>query len=59
LASSPISPEQSNAFGYDSIFIPDEGDGRTFGEMTDEEKNDISHRARAFRALGEWLHALD
>ena len=48
----------TNGFGYDPIFIPDEGDGRTFGEMTDDEKNAISHRARAFRALGEWLHQL-
>ena len=44
-------------FSYDPIFIPDEGDGRTFGEMTSEEKNALSHRARAFRALGEWLRA--
>jgi len=42
-------------FGYDPIFIPDEGDGRTFGEMRSEEKNALSHRARAFKALGEWL----
>ena len=48
----------ANGFGYDPLFIPDEGDGRTFGEMTDDEKNAISHRARAFRALGEWLLAL-
>ncbi len=45
----------SHGFGYDPIFIPDEEDGRTFGEMTDEEKNAISHRARAFRSLGAWL----
>lgn len=45
----------SKGFGFDPIFIPDEGDGRTFGEMTDEEKNTISHRARAFRKLGSWL----
>ena len=45
----------TEGFGYDPIFIPDEGDGRTFGEMTDVEKNTISHRARAFRVLGEWL----
>jgi len=45
----------TGGFGYDPIFIPDEGDGRTFGEMTPEEKAKISHRARAFRKLGEWL----
>ena len=38
-------------FGYDAVFIPDEGDGRTFAEMTDAEKNDLSHRGRAFRNL--------
>lgn len=42
-------------FGCDPIFIPDEGDGRTFGEMSDKEKNALSHRARAFRAFGEWF----
>lgn len=47
----------TGGFGYDPIFIPDEGDGRTFGEMTAEEKNALSHRARAFRSLGEWLAA--
>jgi XTP/dITP diphosphohydrolase len=46
-----------NGFGYDPIFIPDEGDGRTFGEMSTTEKSRISHRARAFRKLGEWLKA--
>lgn len=45
----------SSGFGYDPIFIPDEGDGKTFGEMTPQEKNALSHRARAFRSLGEWL----
>ena len=45
----------TGGFGYDPIFIPDEGDGRTFGEMSAEEKKKISHRARAFRKLGEWL----
>ena len=47
----------TNGFGYDPIFIPDEGDGRTFGRMSDDEKNAISHRARAFRALGVWLQS--
>jgi XTP/dITP diphosphohydrolase len=45
----------SQGFGYDPIFIPEEGDGRTFGEMTTREKNTLSHRARAFRKLGLWL----
>lgn len=38
-------------FGYDSIFVPDDGDGRTFAEMTDDEKHALSHRGRAFRRL--------
>lgn len=45
----------TNGFGYDPIFIPEEGDGRTFGEMNAAEKAHISHRARAFRKLAEWL----
>lgn len=38
-------------FGYDSVFIPDDGDGRSFAQMTDDEKNRISHRARSLAAL--------
>ncbi len=38
-------------FGYDPIFVPDEGDGRTFGEMSADEKHALSHRGRAFREL--------
>jgi XTP/dITP diphosphohydrolase len=38
-------------FGYDAVFVPDEGDGRTFAEMSDAEKNSLSHRGRAFRNL--------
>jgi XTP/dITP diphosphohydrolase len=41
-----------DGFGYDPIF---EVDGRTFGEMSVKEKNDLSHRARALRALVESL----
>jgi XTP/dITP diphosphohydrolase len=44
-------PRGSAGFGYDPLFIPDEGDGRTFAEMTAAEKHDLSHRGRAFRAL--------
>ena len=36
-------------FGYDPIVVPVEGDGRTFAEMTADEKHAISHRARAVR----------
>jgi XTP/dITP diphosphohydrolase len=45
----------NNGFGYDPVFVPDEGDGRTFAELDPDEKNALSHRGRAFRALG---HAL-
>jgi len=44
-------PRGANGFGYDPVFAPDEGDGRTFAEMRPEEKHAISHRGRAFRAL--------
>lgn len=40
-----------NGFGYDSIFVPADGDGRTFAEMTAQEKDSISHRARAMRQV--------
>ena len=42
-------------FGYDPVFVPDGFDGRTFAEMTSEEKHAVSHRGRAFRALAERL----
>ena len=41
----------SRGFGYDAVFVPDEGDGRTFAEMSDAEKNALSHRGRALRNL--------
>jgi XTP/dITP diphosphohydrolase len=41
-------------FGYDPIFVPLEGDGRTFAEMTTAEKNMYSHRAEALRRFAEW-----
>lgn len=43
-------------FGYDPLFVPDGGDGRTFAEMTSVEKHAVSHRGRAFRALDHRLH---
>jgi XTP/dITP diphosphohydrolase len=45
----------SGGFGYDPIFVPIEADGRTFAEMTPAEKHALSHRGRAFRALGAHL----
>jgi XTP/dITP diphosphohydrolase len=44
-----------HGFGYDPVFVPDEGDGRTYAELLVEEKNAVSHRGRAFRALADRL----
>lgn len=44
-------------FGFDPLFIPDDGDGRTFSEMSEAEKNAMSHRGRAFHALVAALSA--
>lgn len=43
-------PRGANGFGYDPIFVPD-GNTRTTAEMTPEQKDAISHRGRAFRAM--------
>lgn len=48
-------PCGAGAFGYDPVFVPDEGDGRTFAEMSADDKHAISHRGRAFRALAALL----
>jgi XTP/dITP diphosphohydrolase len=45
-------------FGYDPVFIPAEGDGRTFAELLPVEKHAVSHRGRAFRALAAELAKL-
>lgn len=44
-----------SGFGYDSLFIPAEGDGRTFAEMTGPEKDAVSHRGRALTQIPELL----
>lgn len=43
-------PKGKDGFGYDPLFMPD-GYDRTFAEMTMDEKNEISHRGKAFREL--------
>ena len=45
-------------FGYDPLFVPD-GFDRTFAEMSADEKNAVSHRARAVRMLADYLHGLE
>ncbi len=47
----------SNGFGYDPIFISAET-GKCFADMSDEDKNAISHRGRAISAMMKWLSAL-
>lgn len=44
-------PRGDHGFGYDPVFEPLEGDGRTFAEMSAGEKHALSHRGRAFGAL--------
>ena len=52
-------PRGDRGFGYDPVFAPEEGRGRTFAEMSAEEKHAVSHRGRAFRALGAALTERD
>lgn len=47
-------PQGSKGFGYDPVFYP-EGHDRTFAQMSDEEKNAMSHRGRALEALQRYL----
>ena len=51
-------PRGERGFGYDPVFVPADGDGaRTMAELSDEEKDAISHRGRAARALATRLTA--
>ena len=50
-----LTPQGAGGFGYDPVFVPDGGDGRTFAEMSADEKHALSHRGRAFRALAALL----
>ncbi len=46
-----FSPRGTGGFGYDPVFLPEEGAGETMAELAMEEKNAISHRGKALRAL--------
>lgn len=48
----------NGGFGYDPIFIPDGFGGRTMAEISEDEKNAISHRGRALRAMAEILSTI-
>lgn len=49
-------PRGEGGFGYDPAFLPDDGPSEvTMAELSDEQKDAISHRGRAARALLEWL----
>jgi XTP/dITP diphosphohydrolase len=49
-------PRGERGFGYDPAFLPDDGpQGLTMAELSDEQKDAISHRGRAARALLRWL----
>jgi len=50
-------PRGSGGFGFDPIFEPEEQPAKTFGEMSIEEKNLFSHRAKALRKFAEWYKA--
>ena len=51
-------PRGTGGFGYDPIFVPD-GETRTTAEMSPAEKDAISHRGKAFRALADLVAAAD
>lgn len=48
-------PRGTGGFGYDPAFVPEGGDGRTMAELSEAEKDAISHRGEAARALLGWL----
>jgi XTP/dITP diphosphohydrolase len=52
-----VAPRGTGGFGYDPLFVP-AGYERTFAEMAPEEKNEISHRTRAFREIKKYLREI-
>ena len=51
-------PRGDGGFGYDPVFVPNEGAGRTFAEMSAAEKHACSHRGRAFRTLADGMRVI-
>jgi len=53
-------PRGERGFGYDPAFLPDDGPpGMTMAELSDQQKDAISHRGIAARALRGWLEQVD
>ena len=51
-----LAPMGSNGFGYDPVFIPDAYPDKTLAQLSDEQKNAMSHRGKAIRAMAEFLN---
>lgn len=51
-----VSPKGKDGFGWDQYFLPDQ-QGKTYGEMSLEEKNTISHRSKAIKKLKTWIES--
>jgi len=49
-----LEPAGGGGFGYDPLFVP-KGGTQTFSELPEAEKNELSHRGRAWAGLAEWL----
>jgi XTP/dITP diphosphohydrolase len=52
-----VAPRGERGFGYDPAFLPDEHPEQSAAQLSDERKDELSHRGRAVRALREWLKA--
>ena len=52
-------PRGAGGFGYDPVFCPNESGGLTFAQMPPAEKNRLSHRGLAFRALADMLRDVE
>ena len=50
-----VAPQPGRGFGWDSIFVPDDGNGDPFSMMSTEEKNKLSHRGKAVTQWADWL----